>query len=62
MRKAIFLDRDGVINENVDKLIKPEQFKLLDGVIDTIKKSKFVKNPNVDVDDNILNKIELLKR
>ncbi|OGX06653.1 MAG: hypothetical protein A2Z88_11610 [Omnitrophica WOR_2 bacterium GWA2_47_8] len=28
MRKAVFLDRDGVINENVDDLISPDQFRM----------------------------------
>lgn len=37
-RKAIFLDRDGVINEEVNLLHKAEDFKLLKGVGDAIKK------------------------
>lgn len=37
-RKAIFLDRDGVINEEVNLLHKVEDFKLLDGVGEAIKK------------------------
>jgi D,D-heptose 1,7-bisphosphate phosphatase len=32
MRKAVFLDRDGVINEDVDHLNDPEGFRLLPGV------------------------------
>jgi D-glycero-D-manno-heptose 1,7-bisphosphate phosphatase len=38
MKKAIFLDRDGVINENVSDLAKPEQFKLIPDVPDAIKR------------------------
>jgi len=37
MNKAIFLDRDGVINEEVDLLNKPEQLKLIKGSADAIK-------------------------
>lgn len=36
-RPAIFLDRDGVINVEVDLLHKVEQMKLIDGVADAIK-------------------------
>lgn len=37
-QKAIFLDRDGTINEYVGFLRSPEEFRLLDGVTDAIKK------------------------
>jgi len=37
MRKAIFIDRDGVINENVGDLVKPEQLKFLPGASEAIK-------------------------
>lgn len=37
-QKAIFLDRDGTINEYVGFLRSPDEFKLLDGVTDAIKK------------------------
>lgn len=37
-QKAIFLDRDGTINKYVGFLTKPEQFELLPGVSDAIKK------------------------
>lgn len=37
-RKAIFLDRDGVINKQVDDLYKISQFKLLTGTTQAIKK------------------------
>ena len=42
MEKAVFLDRDGVINEVLSKRVKfvnrPEDFYLLDGVGEAIKK------------------------
>lgn len=38
MKKAIFLDRDGVINEQIDNIINPDQFKMIIGVPETIKK------------------------
>ena len=37
-QKAIFLDRDGTINKYVGFLRKPEQFELLNGVSEAIKK------------------------
>lgn len=37
-QKAIFLDRDGTINKYVGFLTKPEQFELLSGVAEAIKK------------------------
>ena len=37
-QKAIFLDRDGTINKYVGFLTKPEQFELLPGVAEAIKK------------------------
>src|SRR3989344_3159637 len=38
MKKAIFLDRDGVINENVKDLTKLSQIKLIPNVAEAIKK------------------------
>jgi len=38
MRKAIFLDRDGVINKEVNNLKHVSEFELLDGVPEAIKK------------------------
>lgn len=35
--KAIFLDRDGVINQEVDYLSNPDDLKLIDGVIPALK-------------------------
>jgi len=37
-RPAVFLDRDGVINEEVGLLHKAEEFRLLPGVADAVKK------------------------
>lgn len=37
-QKAVFLDRDGTINKYVGFLTKPEQFELIHGVADAIKK------------------------
>lgn len=37
-RKCIFLDRDGVINKNMDSSPSVDKFELLDGVADAIKK------------------------
>ncbi len=37
-RKAIFIDRDGVINKEVDELIDINKFELIDGVAESIKK------------------------
>jgi len=37
-RKAIFLDRDGVINKNFDPFVDIGKFNLLDGVSESIKK------------------------
>lgn len=36
-QKAVFLDRDGVINKEVDQLTNIEDFELIDGVIEAIK-------------------------
>ena len=36
-RKAIFLDRDGVINKEVNLLNKPEQLELIDGAAEAIR-------------------------
>lgn len=35
-RRAVFLDRDGVLNEDVGLVYKPEQMKLIDGVWDAL--------------------------
>lgn len=35
--KAIFLDRDGVINEEVDHLSDPEKFQFIEGSIEALK-------------------------
>jgi len=40
-RPCIFLDRDGVICEEVDLLHKPNQLKLIDGIVDALK---YIKN------------------
>lgn len=37
-RPAVFLDRDGVVNEEVDLLHKAEQMKLIEGAAEAIKK------------------------
>jgi histidinol-phosphate phosphatase family protein len=37
MARAVFLDRDGVINKEVDLLTKKEQVKILDGSDKAIK-------------------------
>lgn len=37
-QKAIFLDRDGTINKYVGFLRKPEEFELIDGVAEAVKK------------------------
>lgn len=37
MTKALFLDRDGVINEDLGYVYRSEDFKLIDGVIDFCK-------------------------
>ncbi len=45
INKACFLDRDGVLNEDVGYLHKIEEFKWIDGAIDAIellKKNKFL--------------------
>jgi D,D-heptose 1,7-bisphosphate phosphatase len=42
MKKAIFLDRDGIINKFVPDLSKPEQFVLIDGVPEAINKVRKV--------------------
>ncbi len=36
-RPAIFLDRDGTINEEINLLYKPEQLKLIDGAAEAIR-------------------------
>lgn len=37
MQKAIFLDRDGVINKEKEYLYKIEEFEFIDGVFETLK-------------------------
>lgn len=37
-QKAVFLDRDGTLNEYVGFLSKPEQIKLIDGAAEAVKK------------------------
>jgi len=37
-KRALFLDRDGVINKEVNHLSKPEQFELISGVANAIRK------------------------
>lgn len=37
-QKAVFLDRDGTINKYVGFLTQPEQFELIDGVAEAVKK------------------------
>ncbi|MCJ8344512.1 HAD family hydrolase [bacterium] len=37
LNKAIFLDRDGVINQEVDYLSNPDDLVLIDGVIEALK-------------------------
>ena len=37
MNKAVFFDRDGVLNEEVGYLHEIEKFKWIDGAIDTVK-------------------------
>lgn len=37
MNKAVFLDRDGTINKEINYLYKPEDFLLIPGTIDAIK-------------------------
>jgi len=37
-RKAVFLDRDGVINADAGYLVKPEDFRFLPGVFDAIRR------------------------
>lgn len=38
MSKAVFLDRDGVINKNVENLVSVKQFEILDHVPEAIRK------------------------
>lgn len=40
MKKALFLDRDGVINKEVDYLHKIEEFEFIDGVVDAMRQAK----------------------
>lgn len=38
MKRALFLDRDGVVNHEMNHLSSPEQFKLIDGASKAIRK------------------------
>lgn len=40
MKKALFLDRDGIINKEINYLHKIEDFELVDGIIDLCKDFK----------------------
>jgi len=40
LRKAVFLDRDGVLNEDTHLITEPEQFRLLAGVPEALRKLK----------------------
>ncbi len=40
MRKALFLDRDGTINEEVGFLHEVEKIRILEGVVELIKKAR----------------------
>ncbi len=37
MQKAVFLDRDGVVNIEKDYLYKIEDFEFIDGLFDSLK-------------------------
>lgn len=37
MNKAVFLDRDGTINKEVNYLFRPEDFVFIDGTVESIK-------------------------
>jgi len=38
MRPAVFLDRDGTLNEHIEYLHEPEKFRLLPGTLEALKK------------------------
>lgn len=38
--QAVFLDRDGTINEHIEFLHEPEKFKIIPGVLDALKRLK----------------------
>lgn len=40
MNKAIFLDRDGIINKEIGYVYKPEDFVLTDDIVESLKKFK----------------------
>ena len=40
MKRAVFLDRDGTINEDVGHITDPAQFELIPGAIDAIRRLK----------------------
>ena len=39
-KKALFLDRDGVINVDYGYVCTPEKFTLIDGILELLKKAK----------------------
>lgn len=39
-RRALFLDRDGVINVDRHYIFRPEQFEVIDGVFDTLRRAQ----------------------
>ena len=40
MKKALFLDRDGVINEDIGYLHRPEEFRFKDGIFELCRAAK----------------------
>ncbi|HAW44732.1 MAG TPA: D-glycero-beta-D-manno-heptose-1,7-bisphosphate 7-phosphatase [Sutterella sp.] len=40
MRQAVFLDRDGVINEDAGYIVEPDAFRFLPGVFESVAKLK----------------------
>ena len=40
MKKALFLDRDGVINEDIGYLYRPEKFRFKEGIFELCKAAK----------------------
>ena len=40
MKKALFLDRDGVINEDIGYLYRPEEFRFKEGIFELCKAAK----------------------